>query len=125
MTKTELSTFRVTLENKRAELGPVNREALAVQTTSDEMDRIQLFTEREYATNNLERNSNRLREVRDALARLDEGVFGVCVDCEANINLKRLIAVPWASTCIACQEKAERAAAESGSVMSRSIGEAA
>jgi DnaK suppressor protein len=57
---------------------------------------------------NLERNSNRLREVQDALCRIDAGTFGVCVGCEEDINPKRLGAVPWAPRCIVCQEAADR-----------------
>ena len=108
MTKVELNAFRKALKNKQAELGMGNREALAVEATSDEMDRIQQFTEREYAIDYLERNSTRLREVLAALDRMDEGMFGVCIECDKNISSKRLAAVPWASTCIPCQEALER-----------------
>ena len=60
--------------------------------------------------NNLERNYNRLREVETALRRITAGTFGICVECEENINPKRLAAIPWASSCIACQEAPEKAA---------------
>jgi DnaK suppressor protein len=110
MTKTELNTFRRTLENSKTELGNGNRnrEALAVETSSDELDRIQHASERDNAMGNLERNSNRLRQVQMALERLDAGTFGVCVGCEEDISPKRLAAIPWASFCIACQERADR-----------------
>jgi DnaK suppressor protein len=110
MTKTELSAFRMALENRQTDLGNGNRnrEALAIETSSDELDRIQQASDRDYAMSNLERNSNRLREVRTALRRIDAGTFGICVDCEGNINPARLAAVPWASSCIVCQEAADR-----------------
>ncbi len=110
MTKTELSAFRMALENRQTDLGNTNRnrEALAIETSSDELDRIQQASDRDYAMSNLERNSNRLREVRTALRRIDAGAFGICVDCEGNINPARLAAVPWASSCIVCQEAADR-----------------
>src|ERR1700730_8516308 len=110
MTKTELNSFRRALENRQAELGNGNRnrEALAIETSPDELDRIQEASDREWAMSNLERNSNRLREVRTALRRIEAGTFGICVDCEENINPKRLAAVPWASSCIVCQEAADR-----------------
>jgi DnaK suppressor protein len=106
MTKTELKPFRRALENRQTELGNGNRnrEALAIETSPDELDRIQHATEREMAIDNLERQSNMLREVRAALRRIDAGTFGICVGCEENINPKRLAAVPWASSCIVCQE---------------------
>jgi len=110
MTKTELNTFRRTLENSQTELGNGNRdrEALAIETSPDDLDRIQHASERDYAMGNLERNSSRLREVRMALDRLEAGSFGICLGCDETINLKRLTAVPWTSFCIACQELADR-----------------
>jgi len=109
MTKIELNGFRKALENREAELGNgnKNREALAIETSSDELDRTQFASERDYAMSNLERNSNRLREVQAALRRIDNGSFGVCDSCEEDINLKRLTAIPWASFCIVCQEAAD------------------
>ena len=110
MTKTELNTFRGALENRQVELGSANsnREALAMQASPDELDRIQLASERDIAIGNLERDSSRLREVRAALRRIDAGTFGSCVECDATINPKRLAAIPWASSCIVCQEAADR-----------------
>jgi len=110
MTKTELDAFRTSLKNSRTELenGSWNREALAVDTSPEELDRIQRASDRDWTMSNLERNSNRLREVQAALRRIDRGTFGICIDCEENINPKRLAAVPWASSCIVCQEAADR-----------------
>jgi DnaK suppressor protein len=110
MTKNELHGFRRVLENKLLEIGngSGSREALAIETTSDELDRVQNANDRDYAMGNLERTSSRLSEVRAALRRIGAGTFGVCGGCEENINLKRLTAVPWASYCIVCQEAADR-----------------
>src|ERR1700693_6484150 len=106
----QLSAFRMALENRQTDLGNGNRnrEALAIETSPDELDRIQHASDREWAMSNLERNSNWLREVRTALRRIDAGTFGICVGCDENINPKRLAAVPWASSCIVCQEAADR-----------------
>jgi DnaK suppressor protein len=54
-------------------------------------------------------NSERqlLQQVDEALSRIAERRYGVCVSCEDAMNLKRLQAVPWASLCISCQEKQE------------------
>ena len=110
MTKIEMNAFRKTLENSRKELGNGNRnrEALAIESSPDNLDQIQHASERDSAMGNLERNSTRLREVRAALGRMEAGTFGICVGCGENINLKRLAAVPWAALCIACQELKDR-----------------
>ena len=51
---------------------------------------------------------NQLQLVRNALARIQDGTFGQCVNCPREIGIKRLEAVPWTPYCIDCQEKAER-----------------
>ncbi len=110
MTNTELNAFRTALQAKQVEIGDgsTSREALAIDTSPDEMDRIQHASDRDYAVSNLERNASRLRELRAALLRIDAGTFGLCVSCEEQISPKRLAAIPWASACIVCQEAADR-----------------
>jgi DnaK suppressor protein len=127
MTKTEMNAFRRALENRQIDLGNGNRnrEALAIETSPDELDRIQHASERDYAMSNLERNSNRLREVRTALGRIDAGTFGICAGCDENINPRRLAAVPWASFCIVCQEAADRGQSAPLSEIETSLGMAA
>ena len=46
-----------------------------------------------------------LREINEALARIEEGTFGECMECEDPISPKRLNAIPWAKFCIDCQEE--------------------
>ena len=48
-----------------------------------------------------------LAQVRHALERLEDSTFGECQLCGEMIGERRLEAVPWASHCIACQEKIE------------------
>ena len=87
--------------------GTRNREALAIETSPDELDRIQHASDRDYAMSDLERASTPLREVQSALRRVEAGLFGVCAGCKEDINPKRLAAVPWAPLCIVCQEAGE------------------
>ncbi|MGA7412790.1 MAG: TraR/DksA family transcriptional regulator [Bryobacteraceae bacterium] len=113
MTKIELKEFRKSLKNKQAELEQhtnSSREALAIETSADELDRIQHGQERDLAIGAIDRNAKRLREVRAALHRVDSGAFGMCLDCEEPISIKRLAAVPWTTSCIVCQEAAESSA---------------
>ena len=49
-----------------------------------------------------------LREVQDALRRIESGSYGVCYECEEPISVKRLDAVPWAKFCVSCQERIAR-----------------
>jgi len=45
-----------------------------------------------------------LTSVDAALKRIGEGTFGQCLNCEQEINAKRLEAIPWVGYCITCQE---------------------
>jgi DnaK suppressor protein len=47
-----------------------------------------------------------LRQVEEALDRLDAGEYGICLGCEETIAEKRLLALPWARYCVTCQENA-------------------
>ena len=116
MTKNELKKFRIGLKARQAELEKLtrNREGLAIETSPDELDRIQHATEREIAVGNLERDSALLRDVRAALRRIDTDMFGLCLNCEDEISPKRLAALPWARSCIACQEIEDRASIDPG-----------
>jgi hypothetical protein len=47
-----------------------------------------------------------LQDVESALGRIAVGTFGICLGCEYDISHKRLSVMPWAASCIVCQEEA-------------------
>ena len=49
-----------------------------------------------------------LTEIVDAKQRLEEGIYGICEDCDESISPKRLVAVPTARKCLECQVRNER-----------------
>jgi DnaK suppressor protein len=55
----------------------------------------------------LEMESETLRRIDEALLRLDEGTYGICASCEERIAEPRLQALPFATLCRDCQERAE------------------
>ncbi|MCF6284871.1 MAG: TraR/DksA C4-type zinc finger protein [Candidatus Hydrogenedentes bacterium] len=64
--------------------------------------------ELETALNIASGESNWLSEVTEALGRVQDGTFGKCEGCEADIPRKRLEAFPSAKFCIVCQEDIEK-----------------
>jgi RNA polymerase-binding protein DksA len=48
-----------------------------------------------------------LYHIEEALARIEEGTYGVCEGCGGKIALPRLRALPHARLCIECKEKEE------------------
>lgn len=53
------------------------------------------------------RDVQELREVEGALLRIARGTWGYCADCGEEIEPERLAALPSASRCLRCQERAE------------------
>ncbi len=110
MTKNEMDKYKAVLDAKLAELSAAlrNRDDIAIEKTPDALDEVQLAGERELAIRNLDRESNLLRQVKGALARIADGSYGICNHCEEEISMKRLNAVPQTAYCIKCQEAADR-----------------
>jgi len=101
----ELDTATTTLENEGAgensELSHVDQHP--ADTASDVVD-----LDRENAM--LEAAEDQRGQIREALARIDAGSFGTCIDCGVAISEARLSVRPEAARCVECQAKYEDAA---------------
>jgi RNA polymerase-binding protein DksA len=53
-----------------------------------------------------DRERVQLRQVEEALERLDAGTYGACRSCGNPIAPERLEAIPWSATCIDCARAA-------------------
>jgi len=49
-----------------------------------------------------------LQLIDEALVRVRNGTYGICIECEEELQQKRLEAVPWARYCVSCAEKHEQ-----------------
>jgi len=56
----------------------------------------------------IQRDANEIRDIREALIRMDDNSYGECVDCGEPIAAERLRAQPAASRCLRCQTRYER-----------------
>ncbi len=54
-----------------------------------------------------ERRLYELREIRAALGRVEDGQYGVCMDCGEEIGFDRLEAYPMAKRCFDCKVRFE------------------
>ena len=107
---TEIRNQRAALEHKLAELtaGFQDRSGLAIENSADILDTIRMVTDRDVLVHSMNINARMLSEVREALERLGKGEYGMCEDCEESISPRRLQAIPWARTCVKCQEARDR-----------------
>lgn len=55
----------------------------------------------------IDQRAERVRQIDLALERLKEGAYGICEDCEEEISVGRLKALPFATRCTRCQERWE------------------
>ena len=54
-----------------------------------------------------DRERQLLSKIDEAMARVEDGTFGSCAECEEPIEARRLEARPMSTLCIACKEKQE------------------
>jgi len=56
----------------------------------------------------IDRDLDELRLIDSAFARMSDGSYGRCEDCDLPIEIERLSATPFASRCFDCQSAFER-----------------
>lgn len=81
---------------------------MSTLSTMDVGDLSQLDQDEDIDYTLLTRHIERLREVEDALDRLEEGTYGICEDCGAAIKLERLKVLSFTTCCVRCQERREQ-----------------
>jgi len=113
MTKSQLNKIKKALETREQEIAASlgDRSDLQVQQEADDVDNTIGAANRDLSVICKNKMAGTLREIRAALVRIEEGTYGVCIECEENIPQKRLDAVMSASRCIKCQEAHDRAVA--------------
>jgi DnaK suppressor protein len=89
------------LEEETGELVSGSADQHMADTATETVDREIDYT--------LEETDGRLlAAIDEAVARIDAGTYGICVNCGAQIAPERLEAMPWATLCIDCKRKEER-----------------
>jgi len=120
--KLKPANYRQILESKAEEVRQSMSAQKAAQVVarldvpSDEGDLSQQHHEEWIFLNRNTIDMKLLREISDALHRLDHEIYGICLECEEPISTKRLDAVPWARYCVTCQEAIANRIAE-GEIM--------
>jgi DnaK suppressor protein len=118
LAKSTVEKFRVRLEGERVRLEDLIdeyeqelEEARMSESSSDRSpdpgNAEASSTKLEYAKElSLEQNTlDLLSKVQWALAKMDEGTYGICESCGKSIPLARLDALPYATLCVDCARK--------------------
>ena len=77
-------------------------------TSSDIVDQASSYTDKNVEMKAINRQIKLISEIDKALRRIREDTYGYCLDTAEPIGLKRLMARPVATLCIAAQEKHEK-----------------
>lgn len=103
------------LNEARAELRSLQRDdatslsEAGLREPADRKDEAAAALEHEIADASIDRVVREIEQCERALARLDEGRYGDCVDCGEPIAWPRLMAQPAAERCADCQHAFENA----------------
>lgn len=121
MKKTEAKVFKEMLLKLRSRLrGDVNAMADAAlnktrSEASGDLSSMPIHMadvgtdnfEQEFTLSLMETEEVALDQIESALERIEEGTYGVCLECEGKITKARLNAIPYAPFCIKCASKLE------------------
>jgi DnaK suppressor protein len=114
MSKKEMEKYRRLLEEKKATLSvDIAKTRSAEEETSEELtqdiaDKAVSSYTREFLYSLTDGERSTLLQIDDAIARIDDGSYGFCINCGQPMAEKRLTAVPWAPYCVDCQELSEK-----------------
>ena len=82
-----------------------NRDELIRERCNDPMDQMQNRFEMDLTISVINNDFETRKAVETAIELLDNGEYGICQDCGAEINPKRLEAIPWTTLCVYCQDE--------------------
>ena len=109
-----LAYFKQKLTDWKSELVKANNQALYNSslddnsTSADIVDQASSYTEKNVEMRAINRQIKLISKIDSALKRIQDGTYGFCEDTGEPIGLKRLMARPVATLCIAAQEKHEK-----------------
>ena len=114
--KKELDQLKTALEDKKLSLqrdisdleNSLSREAEDGKGGMDEVDRSSFEEEIQRQESVLREKHHVLGEVVEALERMADGTYGLCLETEEPIHIKRLQAQPWVKFSLEAQQDLEK-----------------
>ena len=111
LTKAQRNRFRKLMEAKASEIRANLQSSWAAKALArggEPLDLEELPTQSHEEWIFLNRNNidvMLLREIDEALGRIEDENYGICMGCDDPISMKRLEAIAWALYCVPCQEE--------------------
>ena len=114
MSKKDMEKYRRLLEEKKTSLSSdlaktrSAEEETTEESTQDIADKAVSSYTRELLYSLTDGERSTLLQIDDAINRIDDVTYGMCINCGQTIAEKRLTAVPWTPYCVDCQELSEK-----------------
>ena len=114
MDKKRLDYYRKKLQARREELVKTIARTEEEGRTADDDPTVDLADKaansytKEFLFGQTNIDRSMLALIDEALGRIKSSTYGTCVECEEELQQKRLEAVPWARHCVTCAEKHEQ-----------------
>jgi len=106
--------FKKKLIEWKTEIVRSNNEALYKNSLDDNsasadiVDQASSYTEKNVEMKSINRQIKLISKINQAIKKIENGTYGFCEETGDPIGIKRLIARPVATLCIAAQEKHEK-----------------
>ena len=114
MCKKHKMFFKQKLMNWKVEINKSNSQVLYNggsddnSTSADVVDQASSYTEKNVEMKTINRQIKLISKIDSAIKKIKDGTYGYCEETGEPIGIKRLIARPIATLCIAAQEKHEK-----------------
>ena len=114
MSKKDMEKYRRLLEEKKTSLSSDLAKTRSAEeettevSTQDIADKAVSSYTREFLYSLTDGERSTLLQIDDAINRIDDVTYGMCINCGQSIAEKRLTAVPWTPYCVDCQELSEK-----------------
>jgi DnaK suppressor protein len=109
MKKLNVTYFKGLFENmKQSGNFQEFQDNISTRMEGDDVDKAQLEREQSLLLKLKQREKFYHKKIDAALAKIEDGTFGHCEDCDCAIGERRLMARPMATMCISCKEENER-----------------
>lgn len=112
MNNFELQKFRALLENQKEALSEISESLSEAgktveldQTRVGRLSRMDALQGQQMALEGERRRKQKILATEAAIRRIEAGYYGVCTECDEDINPKRLEADPTHTMCIECAAK--------------------
>jgi len=105
--KQKLMDWKVEINKSNSQV-LYNGEPNDNSTSADVVDQASSYTEKNVEMKTINRQIKLISKIDSAIKKIKDGTYGYCEETGEPIGIKRLIARPVATLCIAAQEKHEK-----------------